>query len=297
MNMEKIMYKINKYTYKNNEKNNEIYKMKLDLYKGLINKNYMSGGNKNNNKEENDIKKIMINTISYYLRYHEILDKYTDKDLETTVTGIIKNFKENYPNYDFDKLVFKRISNTSESDDNDEKVSIFYYNDDENIIFKFFKTLWRIKEDMKFRFERIDKICLKPDSDPIGSIHDSFVPVLISTDCKKIAFELYPFEDRVSFDALGYDKKLSKLIKTVREDNEIIKINDMYTLKIGSDDNGIIYEIFNGDKRIGGFIDEAYTYQLGDGHTRIYLHDNKNILIENNGDVSSNVVIKNLFEC
>ncbi len=99
---------------------------------------------------------------------------------------------------------------------------------------------------------------------------------------------------------LGYDKNLCKLIKEIHNYGVLVKINDIYSLKIDSDNgeySGVVYEIFKNGEIIGGFTDEECHYQLGEGYNQIYLYDNRDIIIVNDGDVSSRVVIKNLFEC
>jgi hypothetical protein len=69
---------------------------------------------------------------------------------------------------------------------------------------------------------------------------------------------------------------------------------DNMKVYIGRTDDKIIYIVAEDGNIISGFIDKVMSYQLGDGSTDFYIHENGDLIINNSGDVSSMIIIKSV---
>jgi hypothetical protein len=107
---------------------------------------------------------------------------------------------------------------------------------------------------------------------------------------------LYPFDQckELSLTKLGvYDSELKSLHL---EDYCLYGFTCEWIdgLSLVHDTNN--YIIKRGDDVVSILYDTQCHYQLGDGDTCVYLWKNKHIVVQNNGDISSVVIIKRLTE-
>ena len=129
-------------------------------------------------------------------------------------------------------------------------------------------------------------------------------------DANDISYELYPFEQgcELTLPELGFNKDELTLCGTIDADEASIgdllqdrniskylfeSANISYRI-IRDPDYGQIYVIFKDGVEFAGVNTHSYAYQSGDCRTNVYLYNYDNgeaIIIENDGDVSSVVVI------
>jgi hypothetical protein len=157
----------------------------------------------------------------------------------------------------------------------------------------------------------IKKVILNKDT----SIIDKATPKLLANSCNEISYVLYPFDQgaEISLKGLGYNdlqeldgNYTDECIKFDNNNDFLIKALGCsrsvhwngfdicighYENNVGQYINGIIYVVARNNNIISCFIDESNTYQEGDGHTCYYLNGD-DLIIVNDGDVSSVVVIK-----
>jgi len=125
----------------------------------------------------------------------------------------------------------------------------------------------------------------------IGNM-DYDVPELIPGSSDRISYEVYPFEqgDELTLSELGLNECSLPEPNYFEEDEDVNWSNDL-TLRVGENDKGITYSIYDGDKFISGLCDPSYSLQLGDAFSASYRYGN-DLVIRNCGDVSSVVIIK-----
>lgn len=115
------------------------------------------------------------------------------------------------------------------------------------------------------------------------------------SDCKKKMI-LYPFEQgkEVSLRNLGFSKNVVYLGEIY---DDRFTYGD-YTIMIAG--NGDSYTLLqkiddNDQMLISKFDSNCTSFQLGDGSTTVYLHNDTDLIVSNDGDVSSIVVFLNVI--
>lgn len=321
----RLNYKYNKYLYKYNnsaigEKKN-IYKFKIFLYKKLLIKNnfyHMNGGK----KEINEI--VLNNKIIMKLRKEKFDEKLLNKicnqfkiDMPDNTRKFDIYLKEfyNHDNKTFQlKLKSVKFTYFGKINANKKRGSLnikFIDLLNKNIIYS---TNLIIKNNKLATpldiFHKIVKFELSTETK--YDKQNPYIPELIPKSCEKIKYDLYPNNSFFSIDDIGYDIKQCKKIKEKKNFFDIYDIaenmqfvqsmgkNYEYEKKKNNDNNDkfcISYYILKNNKLLSGFHDYYTTYQPGDGSTTVYLDNNKNLIIDNSGDVGSIVVIKGIFDC
>lgn len=203
-----------------------------------------------------------------------ILEKIVTEEFD--IDEIISAFHETFPNENSNNL--KLICPTKKDED------VYYFSLDDKIIGLVYYETWFMGTKIELSTNGM-KVTGKYDV-------DFFNTKLLDNSCDDISYELYPFEqcEEIISEVLIGKQKLKFLGKADDCDMSRIKIkNDMF-LEIHN--VGDVYKIVKNNKVISGFIDTDTNFQLGDGNTSVYEMKNGNILIENNGDVSSTVIIK-----
>lgn len=223
----------------------------------------------------------------------------TNKELKTnifskisddneTMESIAEEFEETFPDYDINKLKFlKEVTEYKES----------YH------IFSLGKKIMVLSDD--HTWHHIPKILLSTQK----KNNKEFGVKLLKNSTEKITYELYPFEDqRVSVNFLVPEN----LIEIKGEECDLPKIDSISKHEIDSatkykwtDDlylyvfcdekkhYAMYYCLVENDKIISGFEDSVCYFQEGDYSTNCFVtEDKKTLVIENNGDVQSIVIIK-----
>ena len=138
----------------------------------------------------------------------------------------------------------------------------------------------------------IDKMVVSQNSNQkIGNM-DCSVPELMPGSTDRITYEIYPFEqgDALELSELGLKEQSLGEPNYFEEDEEVNWIDGL-TLRVGENDKGITYTIYDGDQFISGLCDSSYSLQLGDAWSASYRYGT-DLVIRNCGDVSSTVIIR-----
>ncbi len=217
---------------------------------------------------------------------------------KTVQDYVIKSFNEHYPNNDFLRLKFITMINNHES----------YIFDMNGILIRY--DIDNAENDDEYFWSTICKIELNTtNASTYGRIEKYDIPVLSNYSSKNIRYELYPFDQarEIPLCGLGIHDDELKQLKSENIDCEI-KIIDRHLQLLPDKFNYAnykcewkdgfvlwiidrIYAVTKNNKIISMFTDKSATYQLGDGSTECFLYNNKDLIIEHCGDVSSVVVI------
>lgn len=219
---------------------------------------------------------------------------YNDDEFKKNVQDyVIKSFNKHYEHNNFLKLLF-----------------ITSIDGDECYIFNMDGILIRYNTDDDDIWSTIPKIELATTNvTTYGKVEKYDIPILSDDSSKNIRYELYPFEQTCEIPLNGldmHDNDLKQLefkfidyeVKIIDERIEKISDKDTYlTGKCEWKDEFVLwiidgtYAIEKNNQIISMFIDEKAVYQLGDGSTECFLYNNKDLIIVNDGDVSSVVVV------
>jgi hypothetical protein len=215
---------------------------------------------------------------------------YIKEHCEEEFDEIQSSFKKEFNN---------KLEDLTFLDDHDDWVYFNLPSHDEIIILDISTVSW----------SKIQKVILDKNT----TIVDEDTPELLPNSSNEISYELYPSGDvYLPLKCLGYDdlekendnydcdqdvkfKNYDEFLEKPFESAAYFR-NHMYSVNIGHGQDSIIYIVSkqtDNDEQeiISCFVDKPTTYQLGDGSTNFYTNDD-NIIIENEGDVSSIVVIK-----
>jgi hypothetical protein len=200
------------------------YIKKIIFYKKMNKHKFISGGNIDEKKYnitkstknsknfsqnnidktwKNNIKKILRKSTIDHLEKDDNIDNYKDVDFEILLEDLIEEFVEQYSKYNFNKLVFERMSVY----DNDiEPVYVFSYDGNKDVLF-YLKDYYRSEDgktklETKFVFEIIPKIFLRQNSEPTG-IWCDLAPKIINTECKKYGSSYILWEAKIEFHWVG----------------------------------------------------------------------------------------------
>jgi hypothetical protein len=223
-------------------------------------------------------------------------------EIEDNFENICSNFRETFPNEKLEDLALIYIRDEDYclrfTFDLNEKLINCTYDDVINT------WVWRYVHNYIISSEE----CCK-----VGEFKDENENMpTIWKEANGISYELYPFEQgcELTLPEIGFNKKELTLCGTIDSDNasigDLLKnrhiakslfktANISYYIRDMEDhENGQIYVIFKDGVEFAGIHTHSYAYQSGDCGTNVYLYKNGNreyIIIENDGDVSSVVVI------
>ena len=127
---------------------------------------------------------------------------------------------------------------------------------------------------------------------------DKALGVKLLNDNNDIIYELYPFKQckTITVKSLGYDESLLKELNY-----DVLYLDGCKNLEYSCKwKNGmtfdmnldVTYRIKKNGKILSEFFDNVTYFQMGDEDTTIYLYDDKDLIIVNEGDVESMVIIK-----
>ena len=179
----------------------------------------------------------------------------------------------------YDLTTFKKID-IIKGDYKDEKI-FFTINKKSNN----FEMSYVYYDFMEERWKLIEKHCLK-----YGIPSKLEGTELLPNSSSTIEYELYVFEDlqEIPLNVLFPNDKLKKIKFDDSDDFKYVVpwINGL-TLEIGSNRT---YKVLLNGNFLSGFTDDVANFQIGDCNTIAY--KNNDLIIHNNGDVSSIVVVK-----